>query len=304
MSANVPRDIAAASEPWPTSRPGREGTDGGTALPGDPPEFARFLADSRPIDLAGIDWDAIPAHPVSEDVLRVLSYMQEVESHTVVFPRTIFSQRAVDDEIVGTFLVCWLYEEGMHGRALARFLARAGRPVAPRRNGRTTVMDRIERVMTTAVAAVWRDFLALHMAWGALHECTTIHAYQRLMEQNDHPVLNELLARIVRDEARHFSFYMWQARTRLAEPGVSRAVRAIMRRRYVAVGATHQPDALARWVSGFLFDGEAGRAAARRVDRTFGKLPGFEGERFLEGWLERNVYEVSGPAPAVPPRPQ
>jgi hypothetical protein len=79
------------------------------------------------------------------------------------------------------------------------------------------------------------------------------------MQRNDHPVLNDLLARIVHDEARHFSFYMWQAERRLADPRVARLVRAIMDRRYVPVGAAHHPDARARWVSGFLFDGEEGR---------------------------------------------
>jgi hypothetical protein len=275
----------ALSSPEPAARP-----EWGTILPGDPPQFQRFIAGTRPIDLGGIDWDAIPSHPLSPEVLRVLTYMQDVESHTVVFPRTIFSQRAVDDEHIGTFLVCWLYEEGMHGRALARFLSLAGHPVPPRRKGRTTPMDRLERVMTTAIAAAWKDFLALHMAWGALHECTTIHAYQRLIDRNDHPVLNELLRRIIHDEARHFAFYMWQAERLLAAPRVARRVRWIMERRYVPVGATHQPDALARWVSGYLFDGDAGREAARRIDRTFAKLPGFESATLLGDWLERKVY--------------
>ena len=268
----------------------RRGGHGGAVLAHDPPEFERFIAGSRPIELNDIAWDEIRAHPVPEDVLRVLTYMQDVESHTVVFPRTIFSQRAVDDEFVGTFLVCWLYEEGMHGRALARFLECAGHPIPPRTSGRTTIMDHFERLLTTVIAAAWKDFLALHMTWGALHECTTIHAYQRLVERNDHPVLNELLTRIIRDEARHFAFYMWQAEQRLAVPGVARKVRAIMERRYVPVGAAHQPDALARWVSGFLFDGEDGRAAARRVDRTFAKLPGFDGATLLGNWLGRKVY--------------
>ena len=263
---------------------------GGTVLPGDPPQFQRFISGSRPIELDGLDWDAIPSHTLAPEILRVLAYMQDVESHTVVFPRTIFSQRAVDDEYIGTFLVCWLYEEGMHGRALARFLAEAGQPVPPRRKGRTTPMDRLERVMTTMIAAAWKDFLALHMAWGALHECTTIHAYQRLVERNDHPVLNELLRRIIHDEARHFAFYMWQAERLLAKPSVARVVRAVMERRYVPVGATHQPDELARWVSGYLFGGDAGREAARRVDRTFAKLPGFTGATLLCNWLERKVY--------------
>jgi hypothetical protein len=67
------------------------------SLPDEPVEFQRFIAGSRPLDLDGIDWDAISSHPLPEDVLRILTYMQDVESHTVVFPRTIFSQRAVDD---------------------------------------------------------------------------------------------------------------------------------------------------------------------------------------------------------------
>ena len=264
---------------------------GGAELDSDPPEFRRFISGSRPLDLRDIDWDAIPSHPVPDAVLRILAYMQDVESHTVVFPRTIFSQRAVNDEIVGTFLICWLYEEGMHGRALAKFLACAGRPVKPRAQGRTTFMDHVDRTATTLLAAAWKDFLAMHMAWGAVHECTTIHAYQRLVQCNDHPVLNELLKRIIFDEARHFAFYKWQAETRLEDTRVQRRVRAIMDRMYVPVGANHQPDELARWVSGYLFDGEEGRAAAARVDRTIAKLPGFADATFLQDWLREKVYK-------------
>lgn len=263
---------------------------GGALLPTDPPEFQRFIAASRPLSLDGIDWDAIQSHPVADEVLRVLAYMQDVESHTVVFPRTIFSQRAVDDEVIGTFLICWLYEEGMHGRALAKFLACADKPVKPRANGRTTFMDHIERTMTTLLAAVWKDFLAMHMTWAAVHECTTIHAYQRLVQSNDHPVLNKLLKRIISDEARHFAFYMWQAEQRLTSPRVQRRVRAIMDRLYKPVGTAHQPDELARWVSGYLFDGKDGRAAARRVDKAISKLPGFADASLLCSWLERKVY--------------
>jgi hypothetical protein len=266
------------------------GPVGAAALADDPPEFQRFLSGTAPISLDGIDWDTIAAHPLPDDVVRILLYMQDVESHTVVFPRTIFSQRAVNDDIIGTFLICWLYEEGMHGRALAKFLAHAGHPVPERTRPRTTFMDHVDRTITTLLSAAWKDFLALHMAWGAVHECTTIHAYQRLMSMNEHPILNDLLRRIVYDEARHFSFYMWQARERLARPGVARLVRAIMDRMYAPVGSNHQTDQLACWVSACLFDGEAGRAAAQRVDRTISTLPGFSDAALLGNWLARKVY--------------
>lgn len=260
------------------------------AEPNDPPQFVRFMSGSRPIDLDGIDWDAIPQHPLSADILRILTYMQDVESHTVVFPRTIFSRRALEDEHVGPFLICWLYEEGMHGRALSKFLDCAGHPVPPRTRQRTTLRDRVDRTVTRMMSAAWKDFIALHMAWGALHECTTIHAYRRLADQNDHPILNELLRRIIRDEARHFAFYMWQAEERLARPAVARKVRAIMNRFYTPVGASHHADALACWVSGFLFDGEEGRQAAKHVDQTIARLPGFSDATLLGNWLERKVY--------------
>lgn len=249
------------------------------------------MSSSRPIDLSGIDCEAIPRDPLADDVLRVLAYMQDVESHTVVFPPTFFSQRALEDKYVGPFLVCWLYEEGMHGRALARFLACAAHPVQPRTAGRTTFRDRIDRAVTKLLSSAWSDFLALHMTWGAIHECTTIQAYRRLGARNDHPVLNELLRRIVRDEARHFAFYLWPAEQRLAKPGVSRIVRRIMSRFYTPVGASHQPDALARWVSAFLFDRDDGRAAAKHVDTSISRLPGFAGATLLGDWLDRKVYD-------------
>ncbi len=270
--------------------PGPGAPVGGAALPGEPAEFGRFISGTAPISLDGIDWSGIRDHPLPDDVIRILHYLQDVESHTIVFPRTIFSQQAVNDELIGTFLICWLYEEGMHGRALARFLAEAGHPVPPRSGPRTTFMDHVDRTVTTLMAAVWKDFLAMHMAWGAVHECTTIHAYRQLMRMTDHPVLVELLRRIVYDEARHFSFYRWQAAERLARPGVARKVRAIMDRLYVPVGSNHQPDELARWVSAKLFDGEEGRAAAQRVDRTIAKLPGFGDAALLGNWLAKNVY--------------
>ena len=253
----------------------------------EPPQFRRFMSTTGPIDLSGIDWDAIAAHPVESDILRILVYMEDVESHTVVFPRTFFSKRALEDEHVGPFLVCWLYEEGMHGRALTRFLECAGHPLPPRTRERTTLRDRIDRTVTRILSAAWKDFLTLHMTWGAVHECTTIHAYRLLAQRTDHPVLRELLQRIMRDEARHFAFYLWQAEERLARPRVARIVRGIMDRLYTPVGSSHQPEPLARWVSGFLFGGEEGRAAAKHVDDTIARLPGFANARLLTGWLER-----------------
>src|SRR5262245_3211395 len=107
-----------------------------------------YVSRSRALDLSGIAWDDVPRHPLAPDVLRTLRYMQDIETHTIIYLRTLLSTRALDDPEVATFLACWFYEETFHGRALARFLEAAGHPVAPRRRSRESVPQRLEAVAT------------------------------------------------------------------------------------------------------------------------------------------------------------
>ena len=62
-----------------------------------------------------------------------------------------------------------------------------------------------------------------------------------------------------------------------------------MNRLYTPVGASHQPDSLAQWVSGFLFDGEDGRAAAKQFDSSIARLPEFSDMTLLYNWLHGDV---------------
>src|SRR6185369_16188135 len=62
-----------------------------------------YLGRSRALDLSGIDWDAIPRNPLSAEAVRTLRYMQDIETHTVVYLRTLLSTRAIDDPDVATF---------------------------------------------------------------------------------------------------------------------------------------------------------------------------------------------------------
>src|SRR5882762_3547814 len=83
-------------------------------------------------DLAAIAWDDVRRHPLPAEAIRTLRYMQDIESHTIVYLRNLLATRAIDDPEVATFLACWLYEETFHGRALARFLQAAGADVVQR----------------------------------------------------------------------------------------------------------------------------------------------------------------------------
>jgi hypothetical protein len=125
------------------------------------------------------------------------------------------------------------------------------------------------------------------MLWGAINELTTLVGYQRLARLAPHPVLQALLARIRRDEARHFGFYYEQARRRLAAPRTAAVAALLVRRFWAPVGSGVQPAPEVRFLARTLFGGAEGREAACRVDRRIRTLPGLAGLPLLEAWLAR-----------------
>ena len=69
--------------------------------------------------------------PLEAAEVRVLRYMMDIESHTVIFLRDLLATHAAFDPDVTAFLSCWNYEEFWHGEAFSRLLGEAGIPVAP-----------------------------------------------------------------------------------------------------------------------------------------------------------------------------
>jgi hypothetical protein len=201
----------------------------------------------------------------------------------------LLSTRAVDDPEIVAFLARWFYEETSHGRALARFLDAAGHPVAPRRRSVEPFAERVRTFATARLGSLWPDFVAVHMTWGAINELTTLMGYKRLAIVAGHPILADLLARIVRDESRHFAFYYRQAARRLATPRTARIVRHLVARFWAPVGSGVQPDAETRFLAEFLFAGDHGRSAAATIDATVRRLPGFDELPLLTAWLDRRV---------------
>ena len=251
----------------------------------------RYVARSRAVDLSIFDWAAVPQHPLPAAAVRTLRYMQDIESHTIVYLRALLATRAIDDPEVATFLACWLYEETFHGMALERFLTAAGHPVAARARprGSEPIGKRLEGWATAMLSSAWPDFCAVHMTWGAINELTTLTGYRRLATVASHPVLVELLERIILDESRHFFFYYRQAERRLRGAGAARVTRLLVDRFWAPVGSGVQPRSELEFMARYLFAGTEGRAAARKVDDTIRRLPGFADVRLLEAWMDRYV---------------
>ena len=140
----------------------------------------------------------------------------------------------------------------------------------------------VTHVGTLLGSVLRRDFVAIHMTWGAANELTTLTAYHRLIAKTEHPELVRMLQAIIKDERRHFAFYRAQARARLARrEGARRMTRWAMEHLWAPVGTGVRPQAETDFVVSYLFGDAAGIDAVGQMQRTMAELPGLAGTRFL-----------------------
>ncbi len=137
-------------------------------------------------------------------------------------------------------------------------------------------------------AVAGRSFVALHMTWGAVNEWTTQAGYARLAALEGHPVLSDLLRRIMKQEGRHIDYYASEARRRLAEsPGARRLTRQSLRRLWRPVGSGVMPRGEVAFLVRHLFSGDDGRRTVDRIDRRVDQLPGQEGLHLVATAVDR-----------------
>jgi hypothetical protein len=247
------------------------------------------------IDVSELDFGAFERDPLDPEALRCLTYMHDVELNTVCYLRELLMTSAHRDPEVTWFLSCWVWEEMWHGDAIGRVLLAHGIPAGPER-----VRDRLTRrrrrdafqLAKEALysALIGEDFVAIHMAWGAINEWSAQAAYARLMQRADHPVLSELLRQIMRQEGRHADFYASQATSRLAaRRRTRRLTRFTVQRFWETVGSDIMPPAEVAFVVDYLFSGAEGRSMAERIDRRVDRLPGLEGLGLAERTVDRHL---------------
>src|ERR687887_714822 len=261
-------------------------------------DLDRYLRNSKKVDLSGIEWVEIPHHPLSDGDVMCLHYMMDIETHTVIYLRDLLATRVAADPQITAFLSCWVYEELWHGEAFSDFLRLYGveEPIEPRLpDGRTPLPTRANRwrdlrvsigvgnglgiVPTMLGSMLARDFAAIHMMWGAVNELTTLTGYYALIRRSDHPVLHQLLRKVIQDERRHFAFYRAQAKARMERSRTARRlVRQALEALWTPVGAgvksEEEVDALAIYLFG---EGPEGLEQIREIDRTIAEVPGPEG---------------------------
>jgi hypothetical protein len=267
-------------------------------------DIAKLIQRSARLEIDDIDFDAFRTQPLDPNALRCLRYMHDVEGHTICYLRDILVTRAHRDPEVTAFLACWSYEEHWHGEALARVLDAHGESSGPSRltNMRQHLPrnDSLRPAVFSAVSAITKHLPAVHMAWGAVNEWSTQTGYGRLLEKAKHPVLSELLRRIMRQEGRHIDFYASESFRRLgASKAAQRFTRFALRHYWGPVGSGVMPKAEIRFLATYLFGDEQGRDAAQRIDRQIDRLPGLGGLHLVEAAVERALAEGLREVPAL-----
>lgn len=249
------------------------------------------------LDDTDVDYAAFRERPLSPALLACVRYMHDVEFHTSCYLRNLLNTRAHHDPEVTTFLTMWSYEEYWHGEALAKVLAAHDEQAGERRVAtmRRRLGWRIDSspVLWMAFSSATRHFLAVHMTFGVINEWTTQAGYARLNALADHPVLRELLRRIMRQEGRHIDYYLTRARTELERgPWAQRTTRAALRTMWKPVGAGVMPHDDSRHLISTLFGATEGRAAATRIDRRIDALPGLRGLGLMRSALHKYARDV------------
>ncbi|MGH9046901.1 MAG: ferritin-like domain-containing protein [Acidimicrobiales bacterium] len=259
-------------------------------------DIAKLIQRSARLEIDDIDFDAFRTRPLDPNALRCLRYMHDVEGHTICYLRDILVTRAHRDPEVTAFLACWSYEEHWHGEAIGRVLDAHGENSGASRlipmRQQLPRNDSLRPAIFSAVSAVTKHLPAVHMAWGAVNEWTTQTGYARLVAKAKHPVLAEVLRRIMRQEGRHIDFYAAQAAQRLGSSrAAQRLTRYALRRFWGPVGSGVMPEAEVRFLATYLFGDERGLEAANRVDRHIDRLPGLQGLHLLTGAVEEAMVE-------------
>jgi hypothetical protein len=225
---------------------------------------------SAPVALDGVNFSEFARQPLDAATLRCISYMHDIEHHTICYLRDLLVTPHRDHEMT-TFLTMWALEEYWHGEALGSVLAAHGEASGGDRVGPMRMRLREGELVSALLRPRLRDRRPLvrrdpHDV-GCHQRVDRAAAYGRLAQQRPSDALAPLEAHPA-SEGGHIDFYASQATKRLdGDSMVQRATRFALRRFWTPVGSDVMPDEEVWFVNNHLFGGEDGRAAVCQAHR-------------------------------------
>ena len=255
--------------------------------------------------ISAIPWNETAQHSIDERFIPVLLYMRDVETLTDMYHRQMMRTPTGKDPDISKFMERWGVEEITHGEVWNRFLHEIG--VETGEKWQVQVRRAVSRtyrantyLMTMLTNMVGKRFTATHMAFGAIHEMSTIQAYRRLRKLAGHPVLSQILDAIIREESAHTNFYTGVAKLELRKShAAQRIARFVIEKFWVPVGQGSLHKSRTDYLITTLFGGSEG---LDWVDKTVTKrvvgLPGFDGLTTIND-TARRICEKAGRANGV-----
>ena len=244
----------------------------------------KYVRNSKKVDISDLDLTQASRYPVSDDEVRALTYMCDIESHTIVYLRAILNTCAVEDSQTTSFLSCWAYEEFFHGHTIRQFLDAIGAPVSSTRmlevQKATSFHEWLKELGSSIVCRFSRHFHGAYLTYGAISELSTLEGYGVMARRTQNPILAEIVRRLAKDERRHFSFYYNKARLELQAKNAQRLTNFVIRNFWLPVGGGVKPDREVSWILSFILGDPEGAEIASRIDTTIAKLPGLD-------WFDR-----------------
>ncbi|HXX00726.1 MAG TPA: acyl-ACP desaturase [Candidatus Acidoferrales bacterium] len=247
-------------------------------------DVEKYIRNSKKVDISDLDLAQASRYPVSEDEVRALTYMCDIESHTIVYLRAILNTCAVEDPQTTSFLSCWAYEEFFHGQTIRQFLDAIGAPVSSTRmlevQKATSFHEWLKELGSSILCRFSRHFHGAYLTYGAISELSTLEGYGVMARRTQNPILAEIVRRLAKDERRHFSFYYNKARLELQAKNAQRLTNFVIRNFWLPVGGGVKPDSEVSWILSFILGDPEGAEIASRIDTAIAKLPGLD-------WFDR-----------------
>lgn len=256
-------------------------------------DVEKYIRHSKKVDISDLDLARAADYPLSADEVRCLTYMMDIEGHTIVYLKSILNTCAIRDPQTTAFLSCWAYEEFFHSYTLRQFLEAAGLSVSENRSAEVQQQASwrvwAEQMVASMICQMSRHFHAVYLTWGAISELTTLEGYGVLAARTRNPLLAEILRRLAKDERRHFSFYYNKAKAQLQPKNAQRLTKFILQKFWIPVGEGVKPDSEVEWTGRYILGDEDGATVAARIDRTIARLPGMSWFRGLSATREASL---------------
>ena len=247
-------------------------------------DVEKYIRNSKKVDISDIDLSQASQYPVTDDEVRALTYMCDIESHTIVYLRAIFNTCAIEDSQTTSFLSCWAYEEYFHGHTIRQFLDAIGAPMSSTRmlevQKASSFTEWLKELGSSILCRFSRHFHGAYLTYGAISELSTLEGYGVMARRTKNPILAEIVRRLAKDERRHFSFYYNKARLEMQSRNAQRLTNFVIRHFWLPVGGGVKSDSEVSWILSFILGDPDGAEIASRIDETIAKLPGLQ-------WFDR-----------------